>query len=162
MHAVEDRTIVVDSDDLHCQLTRRNLFLTYTVGPATGSNIQSLVRNFDRFAKESPGPVGFMLATKASTRPPEAEHRRMVQDVMNRNAEKIACVAMCIEATGFTGSIIRSVAAAIFILPNPGYPVKFFSTPAEAVPWVARSVDLSARDVQEMLQLAMSEVKPAD
>ena len=100
-----------------------------------------------------------MLATKADTRPPAAEHRRLVQDVMNRNAAKIACVAMCIEATGFTGSIIRSVASAIFVLPNPGYPVKFFSTPQEATPWVARSTGLPASKVEAVIQFATKRVQ---
>lgn len=145
---------VVDGDAKHCQIVHRNLFLTYTVGPATGANIESLVRNFDAFAASSPRPVGFVLVTKASTRPPEAEHRRAVQNLMNRNAEKIACVAMCIEASGFSGSIIRSVAAAIFVLPNPGYPVKFFSNPEEAAGWVAERAGGSPADLKGMLDVA--------
>lgn len=149
---------IVDADDLHCQLTHRGLFLTYTVGPASEANIRSLVANFDRFARQSMEPVAFMLATKASSRPPEAEQRRMVQDVMNRHAKKIACVAMCIEAGGFTGSIIRSVAAAIFVLPNPGYPVKFFSSPTEATAWVARAIGITANEVQSTVQFAMDHV----
>lgn len=138
---------VYDRDDLHAQLAWRRLYVCYTVGPATPANIDSLVRNFRKFAIRTTGPIGFALLTRQTTKPPDGEARKKVQDCFATFRDRLQCVAICIEADGFTGAIIRSVASSLFVLSQPGLNVKFFSKTADSIPWVAEALSLESTNV---------------
>ncbi len=138
-----------DSDAKHCQVTWEKLYVCYAIGEASTANIEKLCRNLDMFARQQRG-IAFVLATRDTTRPPSEESRRLVRQVFTRNRDNIACVAICVEAVGFSSAIIRAVTSALFVLSQPGLKVRFFSSMNESVPWVAESVGMATQDVRSV------------
>ena len=128
---------VWDGDANHVQMSREGLFLVYTTGSATDANIASLVRNFDAFAHAHKGPIAFILQTTTTTRPPHESQRRQVTEMMERHADKLVAVAVCMTAAGFVGATLRAVASAVFGFGSRGHEVKVFADITSGLVWAA-------------------------
>jgi len=142
LHSPSTDVHVWDEDAQHAQVSRERLFLLHTAGPATTENIQSLVRNFDRFARETPGPLGFVLQAVNSTRPPQESDRGAVIEMMRRHAQQLGAVALCMSSSGFAAAAQRSVVSAVFLLSNPGYPAKVFGDLTAGLVWTANRIGM--------------------
>ena len=66
---------------------------------------------------------------------------------------------MVLQAEGFKGAIIRSVAAGIFILPNPGYPTRFFAKPADCLGWVSTQIGLPPGDISAAIEATIAKLR---
>jgi hypothetical protein len=148
---------IVDQDADHCQVVWRNLFVTYTVGPATEHNIIRLCSNLRAFFAGTER-AGFALITNDTTRPPDVASRRKVVEVFRQHQARLAGVAICIEAVGFTSAILRAVTSALFVLEQHGLPVKFFGSTNDAGPWLASTTGLPLREVLYAFKFARNTV----
>lgn len=146
---------IVFRDDTHCQCVSGNLYVLYTLGEASSDNIQKLVTHFDLFATRARGDIACLIVTGAATSPPDGGDRKKVAAVMAKHKEKLKGLGIVLQAEGFKGSIIRSVAAGIFILPNPGYPTKFFAKPFDAVTWVTDQIGVTENHVRTCITFAI-------
>lgn len=151
---MNDRRVVY-ADDTHCQCVVGNVFVLYTKADASSGNIDQLCRHFDRFAAASKTEVACIIVTDADTRPPNGEDRDKVSKTMAKHAAKLSGLAIVLRASGFKGAIIRSVAAGIFVLPNPGYPTKFFPNAELACRWVGERIDKPASYVDAAVAFAV-------
>lgn len=152
---------IADRDANHCQLILGNIFLTYTVGVASDANINSLVTNLERFLNLLPARTkgGYVLVTTKTTRPPEGQARKLVEEVFARHSAKLGAVAIVVESTGFSSAILRAVASSLFLLSQRNLPVKFFSQYADAVPWICDSTAARSEDLERLLRRARELVK---
>ncbi|MFT5353427.1 MAG: hypothetical protein ACI9KE_000625 [Polyangiales bacterium] len=145
---VKNTTEIVFRDETHCQCVTGNIYTLYTLGEASSDNIHKLVTHFDRFATSARGDIACIIITGAATSPPDGDDRRKVANVMAKHRARLKGLAIVLQAEGFRGAIIRSVAAGIFILPNPGYPTKFFAKPGDSSAWVAERIDSTSTQVR--------------
>ena len=151
------RPRVVELDAGHCQCVYDNLFVLYTLAEASPDNIRKVVLNIDRFATSASGPIGIIMITSVDTRPPGGDDRRAVTDVLRKHSGKLQGLAVILQAGGFKGAVIRSVAAGIFVMPNPGFPTKFFGKPMECTTWMAGRVGATAGKVQDAIDYALKQ-----
>jgi len=151
---------IVEQDSEHCQVVLQNVFLTYTIGPATDGNIAALVDQLERFFAGLPANQkgAFVLVTRSSTRPPNSAARRRVQQVIEHHVEQLAGIAVVIESTGFANAIIRTVASSLFLIAPKKLPLKFFSNTVECVAWVTERTGVSALALQELVRFAKQTV----
>jgi hypothetical protein len=147
---------IVAQDGDHCQLVLNHLFLTYTVGPATRAKIASMVANLDEFfgGLSADARGAYILVTRATAKPPEAESRAAVERAFDRHRQQLAAVAIVVEVPGFGGAALRAVASTLFLLSSAQLPVKFFAHAAECISWVSTTADASADDVRALLKQA--------
>lgn len=148
---------VLELDASHCQTVYGNIFVLYTLAEASSENIDKLVENFDAFAKEATGPVGCVLITSIDTRPPEGEDRKKVTGIWGKHSAKLQGLAIVLQAKGFKGAVIRSVAAGIFVMPNPGFPTKFFGKPYECEKWMATKTQIPESKVHDAIEFALKQ-----
>lgn len=146
---------VVFSDATHCQCVFDNLFVLYTAGGATTANIDRFTKQFDGFAMRARGSVACIIVTAANTSPPNEADRAKVVHLMERHSDKLKALAIVLRSTGFRGSIIRSVAAGLFLIPNHGYPTKIFPGSQAASPWVADRLGWPVYEVEGAIQFAI-------
>jgi hypothetical protein len=147
---------VVSKGQDHCQLIQGNVFLTYTTGPARDEHIGALVMGLDKFFGELPAAEkgAYVLITRGSARPPEGSARRKVQDAFNRHSRRLSAGAIVIETSGFTGAILRTVASTLFVLSQRGFPVKFFATRAECLPWISETTGQNSVQLAGLIEHA--------
>lgn len=149
---------VVASDVTHCQVVYGPLFLLYTVAEASTQNINKLVANFDAFASAADGPIGFVMITASSTRPPNGTDRAKLTKVWGKHSDKLQGLAVILRASGFVGSVLRSAAAAIFVIPNLGFPTKFYGEPEESVGWLSARVGVAPSLVRDALEYTLKQL----
>jgi tRNA A-37 threonylcarbamoyl transferase component Bud32 len=91
--------------------------------------------------------IGFLcLIEETSWPPPDHKLRRASSEMIS--ARGIACVAVVVEATGFSAAIIRSVIAGITILTRSqsDVPVSVFSSVRDAIVWMDNFVAIDSID----------------
>jgi hypothetical protein len=152
---------VVSKSKDHCQLVQANVFLTYTTGPAD-AHIPALVDGLDKFFAELPAPMNgaYILVTRGTARPPEGEARRMVEEVFARHSRRLSAAAIVVEASGFTGAVLRTVASTLFLLSQRGFPARFFALRAECVPWVSKATGMPEAQLLGLFEHARVLVGP--
>ena len=135
---------VVSKSADHCQLILANVFLTYTTGPATDEHISALVVGLDKFFAELPAATNgaYILVTRGTARPPEGSSRQKVEEAFARHSRRLCAAAIVVEASGFSGAVLRTVASTLFLLSQRGFPARFFALRAECVPWISKATGL--------------------
>ena len=136
-----------DQDEEHVQASFGPIFYTRTIGKAKPSNVRSMVANFHNFVRESEGPVGYILHLGADSTPPDGEDRPKVSDMFNRNAARLAGVAIVIDAQGFKGAMIRSTVTMAFSIARRGYESSTFDDVIKAAGWLSPRVNMSPSEV---------------
>ena len=131
------------ADEDHLQASLGRLFLLHAIGGAKHEQLSRLIQNVDSFAALAPGAFGFLFQFIGNNaRPPDEADRKLVMNMIDRYASRIAGLAVCMPSGGFVGAALRSVVSAVFVLNRPKYPVKTFGEPREAGSWLASQMDM--------------------
>lgn len=149
-------------DEDHVQASVGGLFMLHARGGATRENIERLVDNFDRFARTRSGPLGLLFQFTGNARPPEEADRQRIRDMVNRHAERLAGLSVCMPAAGFAGAAMRSVVSAVFVINRPRYPVKVFRDMAEAQAWLCDRTGLPLTTIASLSNYGATRITASD
>lgn len=154
-HAVRgDGQVVAQTED-HTQVVLGNVFLTYTLGPATHVNMERLARNLDRFFGSLGARQGvFLLITKAGATPPDPESRRLLEAVLNRHRDRVSGTGVLIDAPGFYGATLRAAATTLFMLMARSSRVSFFADETAVATWAAEKSGMPMASVLRLIRQA--------
>lgn len=118
----------------------RNLFILDFRSTPT---IEGLERSLDakKIAVER-SPAGLAVLNFLGPGPlPNAEVREVAAAVQHKDVRGTLCHATVVEATGFSGSAMRSVLTGLNAFGKVGYPRKVFGTSDEALRWQATTLN---------------------
>jgi hypothetical protein len=98
--------------------------------------------------RANPDGAGFLcVVEKSSTPPPSEALRKASGQMIASHGSALKAVACVIEATGFSGSIIRGVLIGMsFFLPPRGPDAETFSNTRDAAEWLSRYVSFGPLD----------------
>lgn len=150
-----------DRDLDHVQASNGPVFYTYTRGTARSENIRSMVKNLDRFAAENPGKFSYLFHVTSGAKPPSGDDRSETTAAFNRHAERLNGVAVVIEASGFSGSVLRSAVTMVFSFYRKGFELKTFEDLASAASWLAAKQNLRPEQVLTLTDNALAKLGPS-
>lgn len=136
-----------DQDDEHVQASFGPLFYTRTIGVAKPANVRTMVANLNTFARESECQIGYILHLGANSTPPDGDDRPRVWDMFNRNAARLAGVAIVVDAQGFKGSMIRSTVTMAFSISRRGYESSIVDDMVKASSWLGPRLGMSQSEI---------------
>jgi hypothetical protein len=90
-----------------------------------------------------PGGAAFLCVVEATTNPPDEEQRRASIQLLTSFGSTLKCAALTIEAGGFRGALIRTVASAMAALrTSPRPPAAAFLGVTSAARWMGEHLPL--------------------
>jgi hypothetical protein len=151
-------TKIWEQDESHVQCSFGNVFYTYTRGNASPERITKMVRSLDAFLKEHRGgKVGYLFHVVAGASPPSNEDRERVTEMFNKQSERLAGVAVVVEAAGFSGAMLRSAVTMVFVMTRRGFESRTFEDVHSAAAWLAPRCGTTANEIVR----AAGEARPA-
>jgi hypothetical protein len=87
-----------------------------------------------------PRGIGFMCVIEPSSKPPDAEFRRASVEMVEEHGERLHCVGLVIEGTGFAAALIRAAISSMLLLHRRRSPVADFANVTSAVRWMSQYV----------------------
>jgi hypothetical protein len=93
--------------------------------------------------------AGFMCVVEETSWPvPNDELRRASGEMVASHGARLACLALVVEATGFSAAVIRGTITGMlpFVRLGSGIPVAVFSNIRDAVPWMTEFVRVDSAD----------------
>ena len=133
--------------DEHIQVSVGSVFYTYTMGDARSANIDRMVANLAAFIREREGSVGYLFHVVAGAMPPSTEDRARTTEMFNAHAAKLSGVAVVIEATGSSGTLLRSAVTMVFDMTRREFETRTFEDVVAASAWLAPKQAMSASDI---------------
>ena len=96
-----------------------------------------------------PDGAGFLCVVEETCSPmPNDELRRASGEMVASHGARLACLALVVEATGFSAAVIRGVITGMLVFVRLGsdIPVAVFSNIRDAVPWMSEFVRVDSAD----------------
>jgi hypothetical protein len=142
------KTWVKDPDQILASLGP-TLYM-YAPGAATAENRKAMIAAVDRFVESTSGSVSFLMHLTAQSKPPPADERREVKAAFDRCGQRLAGIAIVVEADGFAGSVLRSAVTMIFAMNRGGFQSKVFRDIKGASAWLADKQGVSPQILEEL------------
>ena len=133
---------VWDLDADHIQVSEGRVFYTFSSGAATHANMKSMIRNVHDFVHASDLPVGYVLHLSSNARPPISQDRDRATAMFNACGTRLAGVALVVDASGFTGALLRGASNAVFIMQRRAFTPRVFESIQDAADWLAPKVNM--------------------
>jgi hypothetical protein len=99
-------------------------------------------RYLDEVVRAHPGEAAFLVVVEPGSEPPADQERRASSQMITDHGTKLRCVACVIEGSGLRSAITRSVLTGIVLVVKSPSSISYFDSPANAVPWMAKHVNL--------------------
>lgn len=148
-----------DTDTGHIQVSEDRVYYTCSIGGASSQNIASLVHNVREFVRASDEPVAFILHVSGTARPPSGEDRRRATEAFNACAPRLAGVALVVDATGFSGALLRSALTMVFMIARKGFAARIFENITDATDWLGPLVDMEPKAILSLVRSAREQLE---
>jgi hypothetical protein len=134
--------VFTEQDDFCCGLWR-NLFISDFRTTASVESLYAVMKWQAEACKRNPSGI----ATLSMVGPgplPNAEVRKVSEEVNQLNQTGVLSVALVVEVTGFVGSALRGIITGLNMVKKTPYPIKVFDTTDKAVPWTRDAIRADA------------------
>ena len=91
-----------------------------------------------------PRGVGFLCVIEPSSKPPESEFRRASVVMIEEHGERLRCVGLVIEGSGFAAALIRTAISSMLLVHRKRSPLADFANVTSAVDWMSQYVPVDA------------------
>lgn len=114
-----------------------NMLLIGAMDAPTLEDVKAVERLGTQLAEQWTSGFGILLTIPAAVSPPQGDARNNVTQIMRSLAPHMRCLGAAILGEGFGAAAKRSVISFLMMALKTDCPSKSFSTPDEAVEWVA-------------------------
>ena len=99
-------------------------------------------RYLDEVVKTHRSEAAFLVIVEPGSEPPAEQERKASSQMITDHGTNLRCVACVIEGSGLRSAITRSVLTGIVLVIRTPSSISYFDSPANAVPWMAKHVNL--------------------
>jgi hypothetical protein len=119
-------------------------FVAVWRGDVTRQRFEKQRWGLTEVVQRHPRGIGFLCVIEPSSKPPDSELRRASVEMVEEHGDRLRCVGLVIEGTGFATALVRAGISSMLLLHRKRSPLADFASVTSAVGWMSQYVPVDA------------------